>query len=154
MTLITQDPLLFSGTLRFNLDPTYKYPSTEISRLLGKVEMLGTDLTLHIAEEGANLSQGQRQLVCLWRAILRQSRLVILDEASAHLDENTERKMQMLLLEEFRSATILKITHRLSTLKDSDKIVVMRDGRVVEQGSYTELMEKEDGHFCTMVRDK
>ena len=94
--------------------------------------MLGTDLTLHIAEEGANLSQGQRQLVCLCRAILRQSRLVILDEASAHLDEKTERKMQMLLLEEFRSATILKITHRLSTLKESDSIVVMRDGRVVE----------------------
>ena len=59
----------------------------------------------------------------------------------------------MLLLEEFRSATILKITHRLSTLKESDSIVVMRDGRVVEQGSYSELMGK-DGHFCAMVRDK
>jgi ABC-type multidrug transport system fused ATPase/permease subunit len=109
------------------------------------------DLTSVISQSGSNLSQGQRQLLCLARAMLSRPKLLVLDEATSAVDMNTDLLIQRSIREEFANTTLLVIAHRLSTVADFDKILVMRDGVAAEFGSPRELLETEDGIFKDMV---
>ncbi|CAB1429177.1 unnamed protein product [Pleuronectes platessa] len=130
LTIIPQDPVLFSGSLRMNLDPFDKF----------------------ITEGGENLSVGQRQLLCLARALLRKSRILILDEATAAVDLETDSLIQKTIRKEFAQCTILTIAHRLNSILDSSRVMVLDAGRIVEFDSPSNLFEKR-GLFYAMAQD-
>ena len=144
ITVIPQDPTMFSGTLKFNIDPTGKISETFIIDLLKEAglenllerhasqDKTKTGLDLEITENGSNLSSGEKQLVCICRAILRRNKVIVLDEATANIDIITEQKIQRLIKKEFNECTVITIAHRLQTIIDSDKVLVLGDGRVVE----------------------
>ncbi|XP_028278726.1 ATP-binding cassette sub-family C member 2 isoform X2 [Parambassis ranga] len=158
ITIIPQDPVLFSGTLRMNLDPFDKFSDEEIWRVLelshlkGYVSGLQEGLQHEVAEGGENLSVGQRQLLCLARALLRKSRILILDEATAAVDLETDNLIQNTIRKEFSHCTVLTIAHRLNTIMDSSRVMVLHDGKIVEFDSPNNLLEKR-GHFCAMAKD-
>lgn len=108
-------------------------------------------LTSPISSSGANLSQGQKQLLCLARAILSRPKLLLLDEATSAVDKKTDTLIQRSIREEFANTTLLVIAHRLSTVMDFDKILVMKDGVAAEFGTPRELLEIQDGVFKGMV---
>ncbi len=157
ITIIPQDSVLFSGTVRFNLDPFGVYSEPELWDALEKshlkefVQDFEGGLDARVSEYGENLSAGQRQLICLTRALLRKSKVLILDEASSSLDMETDRLIQETIRVHLKDATILTIAHRLFTLADYDKIIVMDDGLVAEYGSPAELLNKPDGKFSGFV---
>ena len=158
MAVIPQSPVLFSGcTVRENLDPFCKYTSSKILKSLESVQMadaiqeLPLGLETPVAEGGSNFSAGQRQLLCLARAILLESRILILDEPTANVDTNTDKVLQQTLREVFSKATIISVAHRLDTVIDYDRILVLGRGKVLEYGSPQELLAMEDGEFSAMV---
>nr|UOF76393.1 multidrug resistance-associated protein [Bursaphelenchus xylophilus] len=158
ITIIPQDPVLFSGSLRFNLDPFNKYTDDEIWRAL-ELANLKTfaashpQLLMHeITEGGDNISVGQRQLVCLARALLRKTRLLVLDEATAAVDMNTDSLIQRTIREEFSQSTVLTIAHRLNTILDYDRIIVLDAGRIREFDSPDNLLADRHSIFAGMVR--
>ncbi|KAI4117408.1 MAG: hypothetical protein LQ345_002349 [Seirophora villosa] len=184
MTIIPQDPVLFSGTVRSNLDPFGEHTDAELRVALGKVHLvrdLGeentdvtpltpppppppppnpeppanifTSLSTPISASGLSLSQGQRQLLCLARAILSRPKLTILDEATSAVDKATDTLIQRSLHREFGGggSTLLVIAHRLATVAGFDRILVLSEGRAVEYGAPRELMEGK-GKFWEMVR--
>lgn len=158
ITIIPQDPVMFSGTIRFNLDPFEEHSEAELWDALEKshlkefVEEFDGGLDAKVSEYGENMSAGQRQVICLTRALLRNSKILILDEASSSLDNETDRMIQETIRKYLKDATMLTIAHRLFTLSDYDKILVMDDGVATEFGSPAELMGKEDGAFCSLVK--
>uniref|UniRef100_A0A669ERU9 Canalicular multispecific organic anion transporter 1 n=1 Tax=Oreochromis niloticus TaxID=8128 RepID=A0A669ERU9_ORENI len=158
LTIIPQDPVLFSGSLRMNLDPFDKFSDEEIWRVLelshlnSYVSGLQEGLQHEVAEGGENLSVGQRQLLCLARALLRKSRILILDEATAAVDLETDNLIQNTIRKEFSDCTVLTIAHRLHSIMDSSRVMVLDAGRIVEFDSLNNLLEKE-GHFYTMAKD-
>lgn len=141
ITVIPQDPTMFTGTLRFNLDPEGLATDDRIFGVLGKAQLndlLARDergLMMQITEGGTNLSSGERQLICICRAILRSSQVVILDEATANIDVVTEQKIQRLINDEFKTATMITIAHRLNTIIQSDKVMVLSFGKILEYDS-------------------
>ena len=160
LSVIPQAPVLFSGcTIRENLDPFSRHEDGAIEEVLRDVHMwqvvqyLPNGLFSAVAEGGSNFSVGQRQLLCLARAILRKSRFLILDEPTANVDRRTDQLLQAALHKSFPDATILSVAHRLDTVIDSDYIVVLGHGHVLEFGSPVDLINKQDGHFASMVRD-
>merc|ERR1711971_1204711 len=159
LTIIPQDPILFSGTLRMNLDPFDKYSDAELwqalklSHLDSFVTSLKEGLQHNISEGGENLSVGQRQLICLARALLRKTRILVLDEATAAVDLETDDLIQSTLRDFFKDCTVLTIAHRLSTIMDYNKIIVMKDGQVAEYDSPTVLMENESTIFHSLCKD-
>uniref|UniRef100_A0A3Q2W9P5 ABC-type glutathione-S-conjugate transporter n=1 Tax=Haplochromis burtoni TaxID=8153 RepID=A0A3Q2W9P5_HAPBU len=158
LTIIPQDPVLFSGSLRMNLDPFDKFSDEEIwralelSHLKSYVSGLQEGLQHEVAEGGENLSVGQRQLLCLARALLRKSRILILDEATAAVDLETDNLIQNTIRKEFSDCTVLTIAHRLHSIMDSSRVMVLDAGKVVEFDSPSNLLEKE-GHFYAMAKD-
>ncbi|XP_077585449.1 ATP-binding cassette sub-family C member 2 [Stigmatopora nigra] len=158
LTIIPQDPVLFSGTLRINLDPFERSSDEELWRVLelshlkDYVSGLKEGLQHEVSEGGENLSVGQRQLLCLARALLRKSRILILDEATAAVDLETDNLIQMTIRKEFTNCTILTIAHRLHSIMDSSRVMVLDAGRIVEFDSPTNLLEKR-GHFYAMAKD-
>lgn len=159
LTIIPQDPVLFSGTLRMNLDPFDKYQdeaiwsSLEQSYLKSFVESLPDGLQHHCTEGGENLSVGQRQLVCLARALLRKTRILVLDEATAAVDLETDDLIQSTIRTEFADCSVITIAHRLNTIMDYDRIAVLDNGLVVEFASPTELLRNKNGIFFGMAKD-
>ncbi|KAH8298106.1 hypothetical protein KR018_006856, partial [Drosophila ironensis] len=158
LSIIPQEPVLFSGTMRYNLDPFEQYPDEKLWQALEEVHLkeeiseLPTGLQSTISEGGANFSVGQRQLVCLARAILRENRILVMDEATANVDPQTDALIQATIRNKFRECTVLTIAHRLHTIMDSDKVLVMDAGRAVEFGSPYELLtESESKVFHGMV---
>ncbi|XP_037660285.1 canalicular multispecific organic anion transporter 1 isoform X1 [Choloepus didactylus] len=158
LTIIPQDPILFSGSLRMNLDPFNKYSDEEIWKALELAHLesfvagLQLGLSHEVAEGGDNLSIGQRQLLCLSRALLRKSKILIMDEATAAVDLETDHLIQMTIQNEFSHCTVITIAHRLHTIMDSDKVIVMDSGKIVEYGSPEELLENS-GPFYFMAKE-
>jgi ATP-binding cassette subfamily C (CFTR/MRP) protein 4 len=157
ISIIPQEPMLFTGTLRTNLDPLDEYPDQVLWQALEQVEMkavLQSDLGLNmkVAEGGMNFSVGQRQLLCLARAIIRNNKLLVLDEATANVDPHTDELIQKFICKKFVECTILIIAHRLNTIMDSNKILVMDAGKVVEFDHPYILLQQRSGIFYDMVQ--
>ena len=159
ISIIPQDPVLFSGTLRINLDPFETstddelWKALELAHLKEFVSGLEKKLDYPCTEGGDNLSVGQRQLVCLARALLRKSRILVLDEATAAVDLETDALLQNTIRREFAHATIVTIAHRLNTILDYDKILVLDQGRVAEYDTPGTLLENNKGVFYGMAKD-
>ncbi|KAF0700286.1 Aste57867_9194 [Aphanomyces stellatus] len=156
LTIIPQDPVLFSGSLRFNLDPSLDAADDQLWRVLKQVHLTNVvcdqgGLDFHVAEKGSNLSVGQRQLVCIARALLRRSRVVVLDEATANIDIESDRLIQETLKTCFDGVTMLVIAHRLDTILDSDRILVMQDGGVLEFGAPDALLARPESAFAALA---
>ncbi|XP_023265173.1 canalicular multispecific organic anion transporter 1 [Seriola lalandi dorsalis] len=158
LTIIPQDPVLFSGTLRMNLDPFDRFRDEDIWRVLelshlkDYVAGLQERLQHEVAEGGENLSVGQRQLLCLARALLRKSRILILDEATAAVDLETDNLIQNTIRKEFSHCTVLTIAHRLHSIMDSSRVMVLDAGKIVEFDSPSNLLERR-GIFYAMAKD-
>ncbi|XP_070149137.1 ATP-binding cassette sub-family C member 4 [Polyergus mexicanus] len=152
ISIIPQEPVLFSESLRYNLDPFNQYDDVKLWEVLRLVELNEVALDHNILYGGHNLSVGQRQLICLARAILRNNRLLVLDEATANIDSHTDNLIQDTIRRNFQDCTVITIAHRLNTIIDSDRIIVMENGYIVEFGSPYELLhDKPDGYFKQMV---
>ncbi|KAL9833556.1 ATP-binding cassette sub-family C member 3 isoform 1-T1 [Geothlypis trichas] len=158
LTIIPQDPVLFSGTLRMNLDPFNKYSDEEIwkalelSHLKRFVSSQPSMLDYECSEGGENLSVGQRQLVCLARALLRKTRILILDEATAAIDLETDDLIQMTIRTQFVDCTVLTIAHRLNTIMDYTRVLVLDNGTVAEFDKPANLIAAK-GIFYSMAKD-
>ncbi|XP_051630917.1 multidrug resistance-associated protein 1 isoform X4 [Manacus candei] len=158
ITIIPQDPILFSGSLRMNLDPFDQHSdediwrSLELAHLKNFVSSLPDKLNHECAEGGENLSVGQRQLVCLARALLRKSKILVLDEATAAVDLETDKLIQSTIKSQFEECTVLTIAHRLNTIMDYTRVLVLERGEVVECGSPEQLL-RERGIFYSMAKD-
>ncbi|XP_044166542.1 ATP-binding cassette sub-family C member 3-like [Acropora millepora] len=158
LTIIPQDPVLFSGTLRLNLDPFDSHTDEELwgilelSHLKNFVSGLEQGLLYPVTEEGGNLSVGQRQLVCLARALLRKSKVLVLDEATAAVDLETDELIQQTIRREFSDRTIFTIAHRLNTIMDYTRIMVLDKGFLVEFDTPENLLAQK-GIFFSMAQD-
>ncbi|XP_058507568.1 canalicular multispecific organic anion transporter 1 [Solea solea] len=158
LTIIPQDPVLFCGTLRMNLDPFDRFSDAdiwralELSHLKDFVSGLDEKLEYEVSEGGENLSVGQRQLVCLARALLRKTRILILDEATAAVDLETDNLIQNTIRKQFSHCTVLTIAHRLHSIMDSSRVMVLDAGKIVEFDAPGYLLEKR-GIFYAMAKD-
>ncbi|KFO89418.1 Canalicular multispecific organic anion transporter 2, partial [Buceros rhinoceros silvestris] len=158
LTIIPQDPVLFSGTLRMNLDPLNKYSDEEIwkalelSHLKRFVSSQPSMLDYECSEGGENLSVGQRQLICLARALLRKTRILILDEATAAIDLETDDLIQMTIRTQFEDCTVLTIAHRLNTIMDYTRVLVLDNGTIAEFDTPASLIASK-GIFYSMAKD-
>ncbi|KAI8125132.1 Multidrug resistance-associated protein 1 [Lucilia cuprina] len=159
LTIIPQDPVLFSGSLRINLDPfevksdAEIWKALELSHLKAFVKSLPAGLNHEISEGGDNLSVGQRQLVCLARALLRKTKVLVLDEATAAVDLETDDLIQKTIRSEFKECTVLTIAHRLNTILDSDKVIVLDKGEISEFDSPENLLNNSQSAFYSMAKD-
>ncbi|RNA42720.1 multidrug resistance-associated 1 [Brachionus plicatilis] len=157
LTIIPQDPVLFSGSLRINLDPFEEYSDDQIwvalddAHLKSFVQGLDKKLDFECSEGGENLSVGQRQLICLARALLRKTKILVLDEATASIDHNTDDLIQATIRSQFKDCTVLTIAHRLNTIMDSTRIMVLDKGKIVEFDSPENLLFNEDSLFFSMA---
>jgi len=161
LSIIPQDPILFAGTIFYNLDATGQSTREEAWEALIKASpelahQLRTNnegLDTLLSEGGKNLSVGQRQLICLARALLRKAKILVLDEATSSVDTNTDRQVQDTIQREFvdRGVTVITVAHRLDTVMGYDKIAVLSNGKMEEYGSPSELLRVKDGLFRNMV---
>uniref|UniRef100_A0A914XPA2 ABC-type glutathione-S-conjugate transporter n=1 Tax=Plectus sambesii TaxID=2011161 RepID=A0A914XPA2_9BILA len=159
LTIIPQDPVLFSGSLRMNLDPFGNYSDNELWTALERTHLKpfalesADKLDQIISEGGVNLSVGQRQLLCLARALLRKTRVLVLDEATAAVDVQTDANIQATIREEFADCTILTIAHRLNTIMDYHRVIVLDAGQVREFDSPGVLIRDSHSAFHAMAVD-
>ena len=153
LSIIPQDPVLFSGSVRSNLDPFEQYPDYDVWQALRRVHLdahvdaLPMKLESPVAPNGENFSVGQRQLLCLARALLRRSSILLMDEATANVDMVTDQLIQETIRTEFVDCTVLCIAHRLKTVLDYDCILVLDQGCLVEYGTPSVLLQIENGFF-------
>uniref|UniRef100_A0AAQ5YHY8 Multidrug resistance-associated protein 4 n=1 Tax=Amphiprion ocellaris TaxID=80972 RepID=A0AAQ5YHY8_AMPOC len=158
MSIIPQDPVLFTGTMRKNLDPFRQHTDEDLWNALQEVQMkavveeLPNKLETMLTESGSNFSMGQRQLVCLARAILRKNRILIIDEATANVDPRTDSLIQQTIRDKFHECTVLTIAHRLNTIIDCDRILVLDAGRIQEYDEPYVLLQNQEGLFYQMVQ--
>eukprot|EP00028_Trichosphaerium_sp_Am-I-7-wt_P005430 CAMPEP_0168519036 /NCGR_PEP_ID=MMETSP0405-20121227/7077_1 /TAXON_ID=498012 /ORGANISM="Trichosphaerium sp, Strain Am-I-7 wt" /LENGTH=1028 /DNA_ID=CAMNT_0008539499 /DNA_START=322 /DNA_END=3408 /DNA_ORIENTATION=+ len=159
IAIIPQDPMLFTGTIRSNLDPFTEYADNELWECLKSVElqeqiedMEGT-LDAKVTENGENLSVGSRQLLCLARALLRKSPIIVMDEATANIDFETDALIQKTIRSEFANATVLTIAHRINTIIDSDRVMVLDQGKIIEFESPKKLMKNSKSLFYSLVKE-
>ncbi|CAH0557608.1 unnamed protein product [Brassicogethes aeneus] len=158
ISIIPQEPVLFSGTMRKNLDPFDDYTDADLWKALEEVELkeavsdLTSGLNSKMSEGGSNFSVGQRQLVCLARAILRNNKILVLDEATANVDPQTDALIQKTIRHKFEDCTVLTIAHRLNTVMDSDKVLVMDAGTMKEFDHPHILLQNNQGILYGMVQ--
>jgi len=158
LTIIPQEPTLFTGTVRYNIDPADQYTDEEIWSAL---KLTHLDTVIHqidgelygiVTEGGDNFSVGQRQLICMVRALLRHSRIICMDEATASVDIQTDCLIQEMIRSQFQDCTIITVAHRLHTIMDSDRVIAMRAGELVEFDKPINLIRNHpDGLFASMV---
>lgn len=157
ISIITQEPILFSCTIRKNLDPFEEYQDSQLWEVLRDVELkklvseLPSGLSTKVSEGGVNFSVGQRQLLCLARAILKMNKILILDEVTANVDLKTDDLIQQTLRQKFKNCTVLTIAHRLDTVVDSDRIMVIDEGCIREFDTPAKLLENKKGLFYKLM---
>ncbi|CAO2607120.1 ATP-binding cassette sub-family C member 9 [Lemmus lemmus] len=157
LSIILQDPILFSGSIRFNLDPECKctddrlWEALEIAQLKNMVKSLPGGLDATVTEGGENFSVGQRQLFCLARAFVRKSSILIMDEATASIDMATENILQKVVMTAFADRTVVTIAHRVSSIVDAGLVLVFSEGILVECDTAPNLLEHKNGLFSTLV---
>jgi len=157
IAIIPQDPVLFTGTVRMNLDPLSIYSDEMIEQTLSQAHLGGLiksfedGINHQVTEDGGNFSVGQRQLLCLARALLRKTKILLLDEATSAVDMHTDALVQKTIRESFQDRTILTIAHRIDTIMDYDRILVLDNGKVAEFDCPNELL-KRDSIFRGLVR--
>ncbi|MEW5311498.1 MAG: hypothetical protein WDW38_003208 [Sanguina aurantia] len=157
MSIIPQDPFMFSGSVRHNLDPFKQHSDEDLWQSLDQVGLKITitamdgKLDTKVVDAGGNFSLGQRQLFCLARAMLRKSRILMLDEATASVDHDTDNLLQGAIRLAFADCTMLTVAHRLNTIMDADRVIVMDSGVVVEDAEPASLLERKNSIFTGMV---
>merc|ERR1712194_639108 len=186
MTIIPQDPVMFEGSVQFNVDPVGNYTRQEIVDSIKKVQVWDSLVTLikstHeknqtsinnenagsklsekqlenkvldfiVESNGDNLSQGQKQLICIARAIVVKPKILLMDEATANIDEKTDKTIQDVIKHEFSTSTIITIAHRLNTIIQFDKIVVLDKGTKDEEGTPLQLLDNENSYLYQLVME-
>ncbi|KAL5989255.1 Multidrug resistance-associated protein 7 [Asimina triloba] len=157
--IIPQDPTLFHGTVRCNLDPLGEHTDQKIWEVLGKCQLRDAiqekqeGLDALVVEDGSNWSMGQRQLFCLGRALLRRSRILVLDEATASIDNATDAILQKTIREEFATCTVITVAHRIPTVMDCKMVLAISDGKLIEYDEPTKLMKREGSLFRELVKE-
>ena len=158
MAVIAQDPVLFGGSLRRNLDPFSKHTDLDLwtaleeVQLKAMVEKLPGQLEYRVNETGSNFSVGERQLVCLARALVQKSKIIVMDEATANVDFKTDNLIQEVIRHKFKDSTVLTIAHRLNTIMDYDKVLILDGGRMVEFDK-PEILIQNGGIFAELVKN-
>jgi len=168
LAIIPQDPVLFQGTIRTNLDPFHEYDDLHLWESLRRAHLVEGDLptatpsesqekmmsrfTLDqsVDDEGLNFSLGQRQLLAMARALVRKARIIVMDEATSSVDFETDTKIQDTIKREFKDATLLTIAHRLRSIINYDRIVVMNEGMAAEFDTPLHLFDNEEGIFSSL----
>jgi len=157
IAIIPQDPTLFEGSLRFNLDPEGVASNAELLEVLrlaslgGLVARSGQGLDQPVDDKGQNLSSGEKQLVCICRALVRKNKIVLMDEATANIDVKTEATIQQLMRDRFEAATVITVAHRLNTVVYSDRVLVLDKGRVAEFDTPEALLADKASIFYSFV---
>uniref|UniRef100_G1QIE8 ATP-binding cassette sub-family C member 12 n=1 Tax=Nomascus leucogenys TaxID=61853 RepID=G1QIE8_NOMLE len=157
LTVIPQDPVLFVGTVRYNLDPFESHTDEMLWQVLERTFMRDTIMKLpeklqaEVTENGENFSVGERQLLCVARALLRNSKIILLDEATASMDSKTDTLVQNIIKDAFKGCTVLTIAHRLNTVLNCDHVLVMENGKVIEFDKPEVLAEKPDSAFAMLL---
>ncbi|RHZ23852.1 hypothetical protein DYB37_005666 [Aphanomyces astaci] len=153
VSIIPQDPVLFSGTIRSNLDPFDRYADDAIWTAIKRANLhqAVTSLDDKVDERGQNFSVGERQLICIARALLKKSKVILMDEATASIDANTDRLIQESIRDSFKDCTCLTIAHRINTILDSDRILVMDKGSAAEFDTPAQLLKNPKGIFTNLV---
>ncbi|KAL9973266.1 hypothetical protein ACROYT_G019696 [Oculina patagonica] len=158
ISVLGQTPVLFSGSLRKNLDPMAQFQDADLWRALEDVQLrallesLEGKLDHELLEHGANVSVGERQLICLARVLLQQNKIIILDEPTAHVDPETEQTIWKIVQEKLKESTVITIAHRLNTIRDCDRILVLKSGEVDEFDRFDALVNKEGSTLSEMAR--
>ncbi|XP_009761955.1 ABC transporter C family member 10-like [Nicotiana sylvestris] len=159
ISIIPQDPTLFSGTVRYNLDPLSQHTDQEIWEVLGKCQLRDVvqqkegRLDSPVAQDGSNWSMGQRQLFCLGRALLKRRKILVLDEATASIDNATDSIIQKTIRTEFEDCTVITVAHRIPTVMDCTMILAISDGKLVEYDEPMNLVNKESSLFRQLVNE-
>ncbi|KAK9143916.1 hypothetical protein Syun_013316 [Stephania yunnanensis] len=157
--IIPQDPTLFNGSVRYNLDPLLQHTDAEIWEVIGKCQLQEAlqekegGLDALVVEDGSNWSMGQRQLFCLGRALLRRSRILVLDEATASIDNATDSTLQKTIRTEFKDCTVITVAHRIPTVMDCTRVLAISDGKLVEYDDPMKLMKSEGSLFGQLVKE-
>lgn len=157
--IIPQDSTLFNGTVRYNLDPLSQHSDQEIWEVLGKCQLREAvqekegGLDSLVVDDGSNWSMGQRQLFCLGRALLRRSRVLVLDEATASIDNATDLILQRTIRTEFANSTVITVAHRIPTVMDCNMVLAISDGKIMEYDEPMKLMEREGSLFGQLVKE-
>ncbi|KAJ2608243.1 hypothetical protein H4S08_004522 [Coemansia sp. RSA 1365] len=159
LSIIPQDPVLFAGTVRENLDPFNNYNDQGIWRVLEQAHLAeyirekDERLDFMVAQSGTNFSVGQRQLMCLARALLKHAKVLVLDEATAAIDNATDTIIQQTIRSEFKNCTVLTIAHRLDTVIDSDMVLVIDNGQLAEYDTPDNLLANKDSIFVKLIEE-
>ncbi|KYB27622.1 putative multidrug resistance-associated protein lethal(2)03659-like Protein [Tribolium castaneum] len=158
ISIIPQDPVIFAGSVRKNLDPFDLYDDNKIWNVLEEVQLkdfvrnLPSGMFSQLSEGGSNFSVGQKQLICLARALLKKNKILILDEATANVDPQTDELLQKTIRKNFEDCTVLTIAHRLHTIMDSDKVIVM-DGGIIVEFDHPNVLLNNKGVFYNLVME-
>ena len=153
LTIIPQDPALMEGTLRYNIDPMNQHSNSDIVNVMKKINFdyiiseHPDGINQVIAEGGSNLSVGEKQLICITRAILRKSKIVIMDEATASIDYKTEEIIQKAVNEIMENSTVITIAHRIKTILNCDRVITLDNGEIIDFDSPKKLLDRKKGLF-------
>uniref|UniRef100_A0A0E0JYL2 MRP-like ABC transporter n=1 Tax=Oryza punctata TaxID=4537 RepID=A0A0E0JYL2_ORYPU len=158
LSIIPQDPVMFEGTLRNNIDPLEEYSDEQIwealdSCHLGEVRKNELKLDSTVTENGSNWSAGQRQLVCLGRVVLKKRKILVLDEATSSVDSITDNLIQKTLKQQFSKCTVITIAHRITSVLDSEKVILLDNGKIAEDDSPAKLLEDNSSLFSKLVSE-